>query len=266
MEKLTIMTSVYNSKDYIDGFMENTVKQRKFDDCILLLLNCNSVDNYEGEVIDKYCEKFTNIVHYRHGTPTGDGKNRASLSVYGAWNFMIQKVTTPYLMNANTDDRFITVDFLKTAIEYLDENQDIDLIYGPNIVIDSFENLKRFDQDDSSLWGMPLAVWPSAQYSPQTMLSMNLPHCRPVWRASLHNRFGLFDETYQSAADWDFWIRCAFGHTDSGRVSPAKMEAYSNVVGLYYNNPTGVSTAFENMPRNLAEVNAVAKKWKGIYQ
>ncbi len=117
------MTSVYNSKDYIDGFMENTVKQRKFDDCILLLLNCNSVDNYEGEVIDKYCEKFTNIVHYRHGTPTEDGKNRASLSVYGAWNFMIQKVTTPYLMNANTDDRFVTVDFLESAIKHLDDNR-----------------------------------------------------------------------------------------------------------------------------------------------
>lgn len=35
-------------------------------------------------------------------------------------------------------------------------------------------------------------------------------HCMPVWRKSLHERYGYFDEkTYGTSADWAFWLKCS---------------------------------------------------------
>lgn len=42
--------------------------------------------------------------------------------------------------------------------------------------------------------------------------SQNVPHCMPMWRASLHQRYGTFDpRSFGPIADWEFWIRCASG-------------------------------------------------------
>lgn len=44
------------------------------------------------------------------------------------------------------------------------------------------------------------------------IISYNIPHCSPVWRKSLHDRFGFFDETnYGTYADKEFWLRCSSG-------------------------------------------------------
>jgi hypothetical protein len=51
--------------------------------------------------------------------------------------------------------------------------------------------------------------------------SRNIPHCCPVWRKTIHDHIGYFDEeNYKHAADWEFWLRTAqnnfgFRHIDA---------------------------------------------------
>ena len=66
------------------------------------------------------------------------------------------------------------------------------------------------------------------------MLRGNLPHNNPMWRKSVHDKHGYFNQYYKSAADWDFWLRCSFGGS--------KFKKHSEVLGVYYFNPTGMST------------------------
>ena len=58
----------------------------------------------------------------------------------------------------------------------------------------------------------------------------------PVWRKSLHDRHGYFDEgNYGASADWEFWLRCG--------VFGARYFITSQLLGAYYLNPTSYGRA-----------------------
>jgi len=77
-------------------------------------------------------------------------------------------------------------------------------------------------------------------FSPQTQLDINSPHCAPMWRRSLHDRFGYFDESYTSAGDYEFWVRCA--------MRGAVLKGIPDLLTLYYQNPNGMSTRDKHQP------------------
>ena len=55
-------------------------------------------------------------------------------------------------------------------------------------------------------------------------------HCMPVWRRSLHDKYGYFDEdTFGTSADWEFWLRCA----EKGEI----LYHLTNSFGIYFINP-----------------------------
>ena len=81
----------------------------------------------------------------------------------------------------------------------------------------------------------------------------NSPHCMPLWKKSLHDRFGYFDENYRTASDGDMWLRSAVGG--------AKIYMVNHPVGLYYYNPNGISTNPENLVKLVAEVQEMRKKY-----
>ena len=72
------------------------------------------------------------------------------------------------------------------------------------------------------------------QFSKEAMLRSNLPHNNPMWKRTVHEKHGYFNQYYKSAGDWDFWLRCAFGGS--------KFKKCQDTLGVYYFNPTGMST------------------------
>ena len=88
------------------------------------------------------------------------------------------------------------------------------------------------------------------------LLECNLPHNHPLWRRSLHDKFGYFNEDYQSGSDWDFFFRCGVGNVG--------MKLIPKVLGIYYKNPEGMSTKKENMKRNLEEVYIIKNKYRQL--
>ena len=50
----------------------------------------------------------------------------------------------------------------------------------------------------------------------------------------MHDKNGLFDESFKSAGDYEFWLRCVNTGSNFGRLN--------QVLGAYYVNPKGMST------------------------
>ena len=88
------------------------------------------------------------------------------------------------------------------------------------------------------------------------MLRGNQAHNNPMWRKELHDKCGLFEEKYKSAGDWEFFLRCAF--------EDIKFHKLSDVLGLYYFNPKGVSTNPENFKWKQEEEREIFLKYQSI--
>jgi hypothetical protein len=96
------------------------------------------------------------------------------------------------------------------------------------------------------------------QYTLEAMLRGNPPHNNPMWRKSLHEKNGWFEEKYKSAADWELWLRSAF--------NGSKFMKINEVLGAYYFNPEGMSTNPANVSWKQQEEKEIFKKYMSLYQ
>ena len=84
---------------------------------------------------------------------------------------------------------------------------------------------------------------------------VNMPHSSPMWRKSLHKEAGFFDQKYNSAGDWEMWLRAVSKGSKFKKIG-------STPLGLYYFNPTGISTNPENFSWKRKEEEEVYEKYK----
>jgi len=236
--KISLITSVFNSAEHIEQLMEDVTRQTVFDDkCEWIILNANPPeDNFEEEVILKYAEKHPNIVYQRLKKDPG---------VYGVWNKAIEMSTGEYITNVNCDDRRAPW-ALEHQAKTLITNPDVGLVYNDSYIT----------KDANTMWeniGINCERYNFESFSKEAMLRGNLPHNNPMWRRTLHDTYGMFDDKYKSAGDWEFWLRCAFGGT--------KFKKYNDILGVYYFNPNGISTNEDNFVWKQAEEKEVFKKY-----
>ena len=130
-------------------------------------------------------------------------------------------------------------------LKQFDKKPDIDVVYGFTYV----SRTANEEYIDNSF----KEIYPYLPHSFENLLKNNSPHCMPLWKKDLHKKFGYFDESYKTAADGDFWLRCAAGG--------AIIEMVNHPVGLYYENPTGRSTNPETLATMIQEVKTMRKKY-----
>jgi len=239
--QITVLTSLYKASKFLPQFMEDILNQTFFDQCQWFLLDAASPEN-EYSIIQPYLTKYSNIRYERLDKDPG---------IYACWNYMIRNSDSPYLTNANVDDRMFPTCIGEHA-EELDKSLDVDVVYCYNAMVTQPDFTYKDIQNH--IINSQVNVFPTTEYSLDALLQGNLPHNHPVWRRSLHNQFGYFNEQdYKSGSDWDFWLRCGVGHV--------QMKLIPKVLGVYYKNPEGISTKQENMKRNLEEVYAIKNKY-----
>ena len=238
LPKVTLVTSVYKASEYIEQLMEDVTRQTIFSEkCEWIILDVNSPeDDFEEKVIRKYTKKHPNIVYRRLEEDPG---------VYGVWNKAIEMSTGDFITNVNCDDRRASY-ALEHQAKMLLAHPEISLIYNDSYI--SKEPNVMFEDVPSGC-----SRYQFEQFSKEAMLRGNLPHNNPMWRRTLHDTYGEFDAKYKSAGDWEFWLRCAFGG--------AKFKKYSDILGVYYFNPTGISTNEENTSWKQEEEKEVFKKY-----
>lgn len=117
MKLLSIVIPIYNVEKYLRECIESIVRQRRFSECEILLIDDGSKDD-SGEICNHYSQKYTNIKAYH--------KENGGLS--DARNYGLERSNGEYVLFLDSDDYLID-DALDNAWEVLAEKNIDVLLY-----------------------------------------------------------------------------------------------------------------------------------------
>lgn len=232
--RVSAITSLFRGGEFVDQFMENITSQTCFDrHAELVIIDADSPEG-EAEVIKRYARDHPNIRYRRTDTCIG---------IYEAWNIGVQMAQAPYLTNANLDD-LRREDSFEIQAGALDALPFVDVVYQDFYY--SFDPGLSWEEVAAFGYKSDLPV-----VTPYNMLRFNSPHNAPMWRKTLHDEVGLFDASYKSAGDYEFWMRCLTKDKTFFKVNEPHV--------VYYQNPKGLSTRADT--RGLIEGRMILKKY-----
>lgn len=199
--RVTLVSSIYNGDEYLDGFLSNMATLHGYEEFEHLLIRAGSPGNEHGRLVD-HVLTHPGAAYIHLARDPG---------LYAVWNLGARLATGRYLSNANIDDRRDPEHVAKLQA-VLDAKPEIS-VASASLRVSTQKNLSW---EDSS--GCPLMFpdTPAQEYQASSLFrhtrnglaSRNLPHCMPIWRRGLHVFSGGFNERrYGPSADWAFWLR-----------------------------------------------------------
>ena len=207
MTKVSTITPCYNMSKYMKGFLDNLSTQTHKD--LEIVLDHNDPSDEEVKQVEEYNEQYDNILHIKvEGVdPIGTSMNRC-----------IEYATGDYLCIWNVDD-LRTPDSIEVMAKALDENPDVDFVYGNYIIVPKFgstegQYVDETGREDELTTGMILGPY-------------------FMFRKSILEKSGVFDEQLVQGADYDLALRLAFNA--KGLHLPINL-------GYYLNEGLGQST------------------------
>jgi glycosyltransferase involved in cell wall biosynthesis len=170
--------------------LEELIKQTIFKNLEILVVDAASPQK-EKDIVSSYQKKYDNISYLRLNKRIG---------IYPAWNIGIKKTTAPYITPFSTNDRLNPVAY-ETLSKALDENPDIDLVYG-----DTYLSRLPHTPFEHGI-DAPGMVQKWDEYSYKFLLEDNCIGPHPMWRRKIHDTVGYFSEDYVALGDQEFWLR-----------------------------------------------------------
>ena len=207
MTKVSTITPCYNMSKYMKGFLDNLSTQTHKD--LEIVLDHNDPSDEEVKLVEDYNEQYDNILHIKvEGVdPIGTSMNRC-----------IEYATGDYLCIWNVDD-LRTPDSIEVMAKALDDNPDVDFVYGNYTIVPNFggtqgQYVDETGREDELTTGMILGPY-------------------FMFRKSLLEKSGVFDEQLVQGADYDLALRLAYN--GKGLHLPINL-------GYYLNEGLGQST------------------------
>jgi glycosyltransferase involved in cell wall biosynthesis len=228
---ITIICSNYNSKKWIDGYLES-LNAQTLKEFSVVFIDANSTDN---------SLKTIKSFDFRGGISTIILEFKDRINIYEAWNEAVKVSKTDYVVNLNTDDRLYPESLSKYSA-FSSENPDVDLFYSPCDIKGDESHKDKIGEYN----------WP--EYSHEILSHMCICGPFPMLKKASVERAGLFDPKYPHSADYEMWIRMSFMGMKFLRIDES--------LGTYYKNPTGMSTNPENLQKAQAEDREIQSKYK----
>ena len=213
MTKVSTITPCYNMGRYIEGFLENVSTQTHKD--LEIVLDHNDPTEAEVKLVEEHNDKYDNIFHIQvEGVdPIGISMNRC-----------IENATGDYLCIWNVDD-LRTPDSIEVMAKTLDDNPDVNFVYGNYHIVPTFGSTNGQYVDET---GKEEYIKVGMILGPFFM-----------FRKSALKKSGVFDEQLMSGADYDLALRLAFN--GKGLHIPINL-------GYYLNDGQGLSTGSRKQP------------------
>jgi len=208
---VSILLSLYKSAPYLERYFINLLKVEDIDYYELSIVH-NDPTTEELEIIDRYKNKL-NIIY----------KSVKRESLYKSWNRAIKQSKGSFITMLNVDD-IRHVNSIKNMSNFLKENKDINFCYGDFTVIDDINKTKgkmAKHKNFTKFYGIKESIG-----GPFFM-----------FRRSIINEIGLFDEQFKSGGDYEFVARMALNYNG------AKVKGNH---GFFLNEKKGLSTNFSN--------------------
>jgi len=225
---ISVLVSSYNAEQFMRECLTDLMQQTIADRLEIIVIDAAS-PQAEGAVVADFQRRHGNIIYVRTGTRIG---------VYAAWNLAIRMAQGTYLMPFSTNDR-LRRDACEILARELERNPGVALTYGDSFITkiphETFEQHTRAGE----------FRWPDYSYEQLLQNCMVGPH--PMWRRSVHEEIGLFDESFVALGDQDFFIRV-------GARWPLKH--IPEFTGLYWMSDDGLSNRKEIFEPELARLRA----------
>ena len=206
---VSAIVSAYNSERFIRGCLEDLEAQTIADRLEIVVVDSGSSQN-EGAIVREFQQRYGNIVYIRTAQRE---------SVYAAWNRGIRAAHGMYITNANTDDRHKR-DAFERMVAILETRPAVALVYA-NTYITNTENEIFETHTPAGRFN-----WPD--FDPLRLIYYCFIGPQPMWRKCMHAKYGYFDESFESAGDWEFWLRMAETET---------FLHFREFLGLYLSSP-----------------------------
>jgi hypothetical protein len=241
---VSLFSSLFRGHRLVHSFLLDITRQSLFpkSELLVVLPESNMVQDLVCEIFSMATARVRLV-----RLPSDPG-------IYGCWNAGIREARGRYVSNANLDDRR-DANHVSKMVEIL-ETTNTDVASSAVAVSHDLTDISGFDGDtDAWLKDRKREVWFGGEgkdpyvkalddffhLGPQgeVLQCMNFPHCMPVWRRALHERFGYFDEALNGTyADFAFWLQVA--------SSGGTFRHVSAPLGLYYVDPTSHSRRNSN--------------------
>jgi len=212
--KVSAIVSAYFCESYLEGRIANLIHQNLRPQIIVVA----PIHSKEYDIADRLLNPLAGDLLI-DAEPT--------ITIYEAWNIGAAAAQGEYLTNANADDRLARYGLERLA-STLDRHPQVAVAYGDVDIVEDLSGGFEY------AWRTGYFRWAEGG------LEELMKHCflgpQPMWRKSLHDKYGPFDGSFQSAGDYEFWLRLA-----------AYNEAFYHVrevLGIYLRRPDQAEVRF----------------------
>lgn len=194
--------------------MKEIAKQTFYGDCHHIIINANSPGNEEPFILEHQA-KHANVEYVRLNFDPG---------LYAVWNIGVLKSKADCLMTANVDDQ-LDYSAIENLYNYLMDNPQVDLVYGD----------LYFTNEKNSTFASCIhkTYYQRLEFSKENLKNDCSPGPHPLWRKSLHEKNGMFDQFFKILGDWEMWLRATY--------NGAIFKRYPQAVSLFYEGSTTLS-------------------------
>lgn len=190
MMRISVITISFNSDNSISETFDS-VKKQSFKDYEYLLIDGRSTDKTLS-IAGKY-DHITNIF------------SEPDNGIYDAINKGIKNSSGDIIGFLNSDDEYYDNNSLKIISEAFDENTDC--VFGDLIYTDSEKNIKR--------------VWKGSDFKKGSFKKGWMPaHPTFYCRRSVYEKYGLYNDSYKIAGDFELMLRFFEKHNIRSKYIP----------------------------------------------
>lgn len=234
--KLSVIMSVYNGDSTLKESIKSILNQ-SFKNFEFIIINDGST-NFTHRVIEKFLKvKKNNILYIR---------SKKNLGLPKMLNTGIKYSNGAYIARQDADDiSFRNRMFLQ--INFLKKNKKIDVLGCNSLNFNTNTSIKKKTD------------FPSFDFQiKREMLKINpICHASVMFRANFFNKYGLYDEKFKKAQDYELWLRvkkkCKFHNLKDILLKRTIQKKSFGIITLYYGilsrikNADGVNENFKSL-------------------
>lgn len=195
--KVSIITVTKNSEKYLSDCI-NSVKRQNFKEIEYIVIDGNSTDG----TVDIIRQNEEHIDYWI---------SEADRGMYDAINKGISKATGDIIGILNSDDMFASADAVRSIVDCF-ETTGTDSVYGDLVYVDA-QNTQKI-----------LRYWKGGAYKRSRFRYGWMPaHPTFYMKRELIKKYGLYENHYYTAADYEFMARYLFLHKVSAQYVDAML-------------------------------------------
>lgn len=189
-ELVTVLIALRNDAAGLAATLDSLAGQRGAERVRVLVMDCNSTDA-PIDVVERYRDRLTIDFHAGHDR-----------GIYHSWNRGLRLVQTPWVTFFGAGDLFVDGGIGLIVDAAAAGNEDVISAKSENIYPRGLKEV-RGEPFDADRFGRFFTI----------------NHSGTIYRKSLFERFGNFDESYRSSGDYDLLMRirhrATFGYIDA---------------------------------------------------